>query len=292
MAKQSPYERITETIIERMEQGDIPWRKPWAASAGMPRNIRGTAYRGINVWLLASLGYASPTFLTFKQAKQKGGSVRKGEKGCPVVFWKQLEITDKESGEAKRIPMVRGYTVFNVAQCDFVADPHAPEETERPSIPPIEVADKLVANYASAPDVQHGGGRACYSPVQDSVRMPERDSFETSEFYYSVLFHELGHSTGHRTRLARDGVTNHAAFGDHTYAREELVAEFTASYLCGVAGIERRETIDNTAAYLQSWTRKLRQDSKALVTAASQAQRAADWIQARRFERADKGESA
>ncbi len=287
MEKRTTYERITDTILARMEQGDIPWRKPWAAASGMPRNIRGTAYRGINVWLLASLGYGSPTFLTYKQAQAKGGNVRKGEKGCPVIFWKQLQITDKDTGKAKRIPMLRGYTVFNVAQCDGVDDPNAPDESERAAIDPIEIAEKLVANYATAPSMTHGGGRACYSPALDSVTMPERDAFESSEFYYSVLFHELGHSTGHRTRLARDGVTNHGAFGDHRYAREELVAEFTASYLCGAAGIERRETLENSAAYLQTWTRKLRQDPKALIAAAGQAQRAADWIQGRRFERGE-----
>lgn len=282
--KQTVYERITATILARMEEGDIPWRRTWSPEAGMPRNIRGTNYRGINVFLLGSLGYESPTFLTFKQAQAKGGCVRKGEKGCPVVFWKWLDKADKETGEQKRIPLLRGYTVFNVAQCDEVADPFGIDEDTRPTIDPIEVCEKMVESYAGAPSVEHGGGRACYSPLTDGVRMPSRDSFESSEAYYSTLFHELGHSTGHHTRLKRDGVTNHASFGNHSYAKEELVAEFCASFLCGVAGIARPETVDNSAAYLQSWMRALRKDPKLLVQGAAAAQRAADWIQGKRYE--------
>lgn len=268
-----------------MDKGVIPWRRPWSAESGMPINIRGTGYRGINVWLLASLGYESPTFLTFKQARAAGGSVRKGEKGCPVVFWKQLNIEDKATGEARRIPMLRGYTVFNVAQCDGVEDPAASDLTPKRSINPIESAEKIAANYSGAPNISHGGGRAFYNPATDSVTLPERDSFDESEFYYATMFHEYAHSTGHRNRLARDGVTNHASFGDHRYAREELVAEFTSSYLCGVAGIEKRETIENSAAYLQGWRAAIKRDPKALVTAAAQAQRAADWIQGTRYEK-------
>ena len=288
MPKLDTYQKITDAILDRMDQGEIPWRQPWSAEAGMPKNIRGTHYRGINVWILSSLGYQSPTFLTYKQAQAQGGNVRKGERGAPVIFWKQINVKDRETGDPKRVPLLRGYTVFNVSQCDGVEDPHKPGEDTRPTIDPIEVAEKITANYAGSPEINYGGGRACYAPISDAVSMPARDSFESSEFFYSVPFHELGHSTGHRSRLARDGVTNHAAFGRHEYAREELVAEFTASYLCGAAGIEQRETLENSAAYLQSWAGVLRRDPKALIAGAAQAQRAADWIQGRRFE---KGES-
>ena len=288
------YERITEALIERIEAGDIPWRKPWNAEHGMPLRWSGAPYRGINIWMLASRGFTSPTWLTFKQARKAGGSVRKGEKGTPVVFWKRIEKRDADTDQLRHIPVLKGFTVFNIGQCEGVDDPNAEQIKQAAPIDTDATCEAIVANYKGTPRVATGGGRACYSPALDIVSLPDRNAFESTGSYYSTLFHELAHSTGHRTRLKRDGICNHAAFGDHRYSREELVAEFAASFLCGVAGIAEREpdTETNSVAYLQGWVKKLRQNPKELVTAAAQAQRAVDWIQGKRYEKGEAEEQA
>jgi antirestriction protein ArdC len=279
------YQIVTDRILTMLDNGVAPWRKPWkGGAAGVPSNhATGYAYRGVNVFLLAAAGYAVPRFLTFKQALALGGCVRKGEHGLPVIFWKQTTYKDKasETGERKGF-ILRYYTVFNVAQCDGV-ETDAPSMPVLPSIPPIEAADAIVEGYAPrGPRIVHDfSARACYRPGEDCVNMPLRDQFNGSAEYYSTLFHELGHSTGHESRLARLEPTS---FGSHAYSREELVAEFTAAFLCGTAGIEAA-TLENSAAYLAGWAHKLRQPSNAqwVVTAAAQAQKAADLILGRDF---------
>jgi antirestriction protein ArdC len=269
------YEVITARIVEKLEQGTVPWRRPWSVETGAPRNIRGTLYRGINVFLLGCQAYESPYWLTFNQARELGGSVRRGERGSPVVFWKWLEKIDSATGQKERIPLLRYYTVFNAAQCEAVPIPRLeqPAATHRP----IEECERVVQGYEGGPAVHHGGGIACYSPMADRVSMPKPESFASPEAYYSTLLHELSHSTGHRSRLAREGVIDPKRFGSHAYSREELVAEMSAAFLAGRCGIETR-TLDNSASYLASWLRVLRGDSRLVVIAAGQAQKAADWI--------------
>jgi antirestriction protein ArdC len=276
------YEIVTERIVTLLNQGTIPWQKPWTTGGKnlLPRNlVSGKAYRGVNVFLLHAMNYSSPYWLTFKQAQQLGGNVRKGEKACPVVFWKWLEGTDEKTGEKKRIPFLRYYSAFNATQCEGIEFPK-PEATARQHNP-IETAEKIVANMPKLPPVQHGGDRAAYSPALDLVLMPAPETFRTGEHYYSVLLHELTHATGHQSRLNRKGVAGSegewSAFGSTPYAKEELVAEMGAAFLCGHAGIVER-TIDDSAAYIAGWLERLKEDNRLIVQAAAQAQKAADYI--------------
>jgi len=267
------YDHITERIVDLLNQGTVPWHKPWKARTGLPRNlISKKPYRGINVFLLLSMCYESPHWLTFRQAIQLGGSVKKGEKSCPVVFWKQTTIEDKESGEPQKIPLLRVYHVFNVAQCDGIQDTPT-EETSDVVTRPAE----MVANMPHPPFIKHGMVRAYYLPSDDIVGMPARERFDGEAGYYATLFHELVHSTGHETRLNRSGITERNGFGSNPYCKEELVAEIGAAFLCGHAEIVER-TIDNSAAYLQNWLEQLRNDKTLIVQAAAQAQKAADFI--------------
>jgi antirestriction protein ArdC len=279
------YDQITERIIATLEMGTIPWRKPWTVQTGWPRNlVSKKSYRGINTLLLHAMNYESPFWLTFRQALELGGNVRTGEKSCPVVFWKQLAIEDKETGETDKIPMLRFYSVFNVAQCDGLKNIPAPMETGTATKP-----YEIIAALPQRPDIKHGMAKAFYSPSADSVAMPNRERFETEASYFSVLFHELIHSTGHTSRLNRPTLTESAGFGSDPYCKEELIAEMGAAFLCGQAGIAE-QTLDNSAAYVQNWLAALQNDKKLIVRAAGQAQRAADFILGTRFE-ADKAGS-
>src|SRR5262245_50938590 len=280
--KDSVYQVITDRVMALREQGTVPWQKPWSGQEQAPRNlVSRKAYRGVNVFLLHALGYESPFWLSFKQAQELGGHVRKGEKSCPVVFWKWLDVEGKqdEQGKAKRVPLLRYYSVFNVAQCDGITAP-AIDGTRREHNP-IEAAEQIVASMPKRPTIQHKWQLAFYSPDGDYVGMPEPELFNTHEDYYSVLFHELTHATGHESRLNRKGASGSdglwSAFGSTPYAREELVAEMGAAFLCGHAGIVER-TIENSAAYVSSWLERLRNDVRLVVTAAAQAQKAADLI--------------
>ncbi len=291
----TPYDVITDRVNEKLEAGTIPWEKPWHGQAGMPKNLTsGKTYRGINPFLLHCLGYESPYFLTFQQCKERGGSVRKGERGCPVVFWKWFSPKNQPSPDnpdymfSRRdengrvlVPMLRYYTVFNVAQCDGVDAPalDIPEREHNP----IETAETMVAGMRNAPTVRTHQRAASYEPVTDTVNMPRSEVFTSGEAYYSVLFHELTHSTGHTSRLNRKGITEEIRFGSSNYGKEELVAEMGSAFLCGETGILDR-CIDRSAAYVEGWLKGLKNDRKLVVIAAAQAQKAADYILGRTFE--------
>lgn len=285
MQDSSVYQIITERVIALLKQGTVPWHQPWSGGGQAPQNlISRKPYRGVNVFLLHSLGYGSPFWLTFKQAQGLGGHVRKGERACPVVFWKWLDVereTDA-SGKTKRVPMLRYYSVFNVTQCSGIPSERIPATSDGTrQHEPIAQAERIAANMPKRPDVRHGLERAFYSPGQDFVGVPSPERFERPEHYYCVLFHELTHATGHESRLARKGVSGTdgewSAFGSTPYAKEELVAEMGAAFLCGQAGIVER-TIDQSAAYVANWLERLRNDNRLVVTAAAQAQKAADFI--------------
>ena len=218
----------------------------------------------------------------------------KGEHGTPVVFWKWLDVEGErdEQGKSKRVPLLRYYSVFNVAQCDGI---DAPQAASTPRLhTPIEAAERIVASMPLRPTISHGGERACYSPALDLVKMPEASTFKSAEDYHNVLFHELTHATGHESRLNRKGVSGSdgewSAFGSTPYAREELVAEMGAAFLCGQAGIVER-TLDNSAAYVAGWLERLRNDARLVVTAAAQAQKAADYVLGVRHEASSEGSS-
>ncbi|HXR46705.1 MAG TPA: zincin-like metallopeptidase domain-containing protein [Candidatus Limnocylindrales bacterium] len=274
------YERITERIIGLLEQGTVPWHKPWRVKTSLPRNlITQKPYRGINVFLLMAMSYESPYWLTCRQANRLGGRVRKGEKACPIVFWKRMETEDTETAEQrKKPPLLRLYYVFNVAQCEGLKDAPAVENGSFASAKPAEI----VAKMPESPAIKHGMAKAFYSPSDDCVGMPERERFNGEASYYATLFHELVHSTGHEKRLKRVSITERNGFGSDPYCKEELIAELGSAFLCGYADIVDR-TIDNSASYLEGWLKQLQNDRTLIVSAAAQAQKAADFILGRTF---------
>lgn len=278
------YQVITDQIIEAMEKGVCPWKKPWKSIGGFPRNIRGRHYRGINAFLLALQsdfnGWEQPLFLTFRQAKELGGKVRKGEKSTMVVFWKVFVPKEYAANpdacppEDKRW-MLRYYRVFNVAQVDGLPPQTVPQIVENDHSP-IEACEEIVENMPKRPKIRTSSSRASYSPALDRVQVPALGAFDSPEAYHSTLFHELTHATGHDTRLSRNGAFE-GNFGSEPYAKEELVAELGAAFLCARAGIAPA-TMENSAAYIAGWLRKLREDKTLIVSAASAAQKAADFI--------------
>ena len=268
------YDRITERIVSLLEQGIVPWHKPWQVATGLPRNlVTQKPYGGINTFLLMSMGYESPHWLTFRQAIQLGGTVKKGEKSCPVVFWKPMEVTDTESGETEKIPFLRLYHVFNAIQCEGLQNVPAPENASFTVSKPAEI----VAKMPQPPAVKHGMMQAFYSPTNDTVGMPAPRRFDSEDDYHATFFHELVHSTGHEKRLKRQSITERNGYGSDPYCKEELIAELGSAFLCGQSGIVER-TIDSSAAYIQGWVKQLRQDKTLIVYAAAQAQKAADFI--------------
>ncbi len=279
------YSTVNKRITELLEQGTVPWRKPWRSTEG-PRNlISKKPYRGINQFLLNCSPYESDYYLTYNQAKQKGGSVRKGERSTVVIFWKWLDRKDTDSSEGAssaslgsptgKIPLLRYYNVFNLDQVDGIDPPIEDQITT--TFTPIEHAEQIIENMQCKPAIKYGGNRACYSPQLDYIQLPPRDKFKSPEAFYSTAFHELSHATGHATRLARKGILEPSYFGSHDYSQEELVAEFGASMLCAVSRIEQ-STIENSAAYIQNWLKVLKNDKKLLVLAAAQGQKSADYI--------------
>lgn len=275
--KKDVYEIITSRIIEQLEQGRVPWKQPWT-EAGLPQNLVSKRYyRGINTWLLLGLGYAQNYFLTYKQIKDIGATLKKGEKSCPVVFWTWLEPKEDEPTDSKGKPMLRYYTVFNIAQCDGIPESMIPQlETERNN-DPIEICEQIVLNMQKKPDIKHKENRAYYHPLLDYVNMPKLKSFKNSVSYYDTLFHELVHATGHLSRLNRSELTEMKSLGGDAYSMEELVAEIGACYLCSHAGILHQE-FDNNIAYIQAWLSKLKNDKKCIIYAAAKSQKAVDFI--------------
>jgi len=274
----SVYQIVTDQIIKRLESGIVPWRKPWRTES--PCNLlSGKPYRGINPFLLAPQGYGSRYWLTLNQANRLGGRIRKGEHSSIVTFWnvgKEKIVRDADGKDRKSKPfLLRFYRVFNIEQTEGIAEKLGLGNAS-PRVASIEQCEAIV-NGMPNPPKREQSDRAWYRPFTDSVGMPSKSLFNSAEEYYSTLFHELTHSTGHASRIGRDGIETLNSFGSESYSKEELVAELGAAMLCGVTGISPA-TILNSAAYLQSWINRLRGDSKLLVSAASAAQKAADYI--------------
>ncbi len=270
------YTIITDRIVSMLESGTCPWRRPWNRLNAYPQNyISRRSYHGLNFLILAMIGYELPYFLTYNQTQEMGGNVKKGEKGMPIVFWQLLKSKDQKDakGEPKKIPLLRYYTVFNASQIEGIEFPKVESRTGA-EFNPIAQAEAVVSNWRQAPEIRHGFSQASYSPGSDVIQMPSPGSFDNPQAYYSTLFHEMGHATGHASRLARK-IDNR--FGTPDYSREELVAEMTAAFLCAHCGIDNTTT-DQTAAYLASWIKALKGDPKLVVQAASQAQKAANLI--------------
>lgn len=280
------YARVTSRIIEDLEKGVRPWLKPWSASNAenrihRPLRHNGTPYRGINVLLLwgeaIEKGYAAPIWMTYKQAQELGGQVRKGEHGSLVVYADRYTKTESnEQGEEieREIPFMKGYTVFNVEQIEGLPAQYRvkPEKEKREPLPLIEQAEEFFA--ATGAVFRHGGNRAFYAPAADFIQLPPAEAFKDGESYAATKAHELTHWTGHESRLAREFGKR---FGDQAYAFEELVAELGAAFLCADLGITPEPREDH-AAYLAHWLEVLKQDKRAIFSAAAHAQRAADYL--------------
>ena len=276
----TPYSIITDRIIKVLESGTVPWRKPWRGRNSMPCNaVSKRPYHGINLVLLSLSPFTDHRWLTLRQANQLGGHVRSGERASIAVFWKQMVVDEEAEGEKKRsIPFLRYYNVFNAEQCDDLPLPILMDDWHVELNQRIECAEQLIGTMPNPPRILEGGSAACYRPRDDLVRIPKIQDFESPESYYATMFHELGHSTGHESRLNRPGVTGKAEFGSCDYSREELVAELTSAFLCAEIGIDN-STLDQSAGYIHGWLAAFAGDVKAVVVAAGQAQRAADYIQ-------------
>lgn len=275
MSKPNVYEVVTDRIITAMENGIVPWRKPWTGAGGPTSLSSGKPYRGINNLILSvvatSEGYELPLWGTYKQAQALGGNVRKGEKGTPVVLWKPVEKTNDE-GEEESFLIARYFTVFNVAQMDGIEIP-AKFLTKREPVEVLEGVTQALA-YDGGPTVRHlRQDRAFYTPATDTITLPDLDQFRSPEAYAETALHEVIHSTGHKSRLDRK-IEN--TFGCESYAKEELVAEIGAAMLATVLGIEVE--YEQHAAYLSSWLKVLKEDRRMLVKAAQQAQKAVDRV--------------
>lgn len=287
--KKDIYQTITNRIIADLEKGVRPWMKPWSVANGagrisLPLRANGIPYRGINILMLWSQaiekGYASPHWMTFKQAKELGAFVRKGEQASEVVYASTLSRTetDAHTGEEseRNIPFLKSYAVFNAEQIDGLPETFLslPAKTLDP-MQRIERAEAFVR--ATGADIRHGGGKAYYHVAEDRVQMPLFETFVDAESYYATVAHELTHWTRHKTRLDRE--FGRKRWGDEGYATEELVAELGAAFLC--ADLELTpEVRDDHASYIANWLTVLKNDKRAIFTAAGYAQKAADYLMA------------
>ena len=286
--KKDVYTRVTNRIIADLEKGVRSWLKPWSAahpagSITRPLRHNGTPYRGVNVVLLwgeaQEKGYSAPIWMTYKQASELGGQVRKGEHGSLVVYANRITRTEtnaKGEDTEREIPFMKGYTVFCVEQIDGLPLHYYPQPVDPlPLSQRIEGAENFMA--ATGATIRYGGDRAYYAPGLDVVQLPPFAAFRDAESFYATACHELCHWSGAKHRLDRS--FNAKRFGDHGYAREELVAELGAAFLCADLGITP-EIRDDHAAYLSHWLKVLREDKRAIFSAAAHAQRAADFLQA------------
>ncbi len=286
-ARIDPYQLVTDTILAHLERGVVPWRCPWNRSTGRPRNFHtGHEYQGANVLLLGLLHFPSPWWMTFRQAQERGGSVRKGEHGALVIKWgrHQKAVKNGDGTEEKKTTFyLKSYRVFNATQVDGIEFPSAEGGPQLDASQRIARAEEITAQMPRPPTVQEGKTtQACYRRSTDTVQMPAFACFETPEAFHLTLFHELIHATGHESRLARKGVIEHDGFGGKTYSQEELVAEMGSAFLGMEAGIVRDQH-EQAAAYLKAWLDVLREQEhqRWIVQAANQAGRAADFILSR-----------
>jgi len=286
------YALVNEKIIAQLDKGMVPWRKPWT-NGGQPQNfITKRPYHGINLVLLAMAGFEHNQFLTFNQLKQIGGKVKKGEKGHLIVFWEPAKQQPGEAAaqteapaEEKKKGILQYYYVFNIAQCENIPEKYLPAAREAVELPSCEAT---ISAMPQCPQIRHKEQSAFYDPKNDYVNMPKKRSFKSDASYYSTLFHELVHSTGHESRLSRATLTQMAEFGSEPYSQEELVAEMGTCYLQSHAGIT--EEFESSAAYIQGWLSKLKNDRLFIFQAASAAQKAVNFILNLKPEHTEKGE--
>lgn len=261
---------ITDIIIKKLEQGEIPWFKPWKTGQAV-NHITGRPYSGINRLLLDKGEY-----LTFKQVQDLGGKIKKGSKSSIVVFYKSYDVEDEETeDELKTVRVLRYYRVFSLSDIEGIE----PKWTELMDNKEIATCESVIDEYVAKSGIKFEStfsDRAYYSPSDDMVNVPLINQFESSEHYYSTVFHELAHSTGHKSRLDRLDKTAH--FGNEEYSREELVAEITSAMLCDYTGINSSELLDNSTAYIQSWLKALKNDKHMVLYAGAKAEQAYNMI--------------
>lgn len=290
--KRDIYQELTDRIIAKLEAGVKPWQPNWSRY-GLARNARtGHIYTGINAFILNLFcEHPIPYYMSFKQAKAMGGKIKKGAKAERVYFYKsyykdesgkninaeQAQTINEMGGETQRIAFLKFYHVFNVADVEGV-EVETPEITLTPH-ERIAACEAVVAGYQNSPELVHeNADQAYYAPSSDKLNMPQLEQFKTPEAYYLTLFHEMTHSTGHESRLNREGITKPAKFKSERYSREELIAEMGAAFLAGHTGIDGDDEIDNSAAYLEGWLKVLKEDNKLIFKAAADAQKAVNYI--------------
>ena len=267
------YNTITERIISALEQGTIPWKKPWSGGTGCISYSTGKPYSLLNHILLGGI---SGEYITFNQCVYAGGHVRKGEKSKTVVFWKPFEVTDPDTGEVETHFYLRHYSVFHISQTEGIKPRW---NVARSDLKPDTVAEGVIQDYVGRSGVRFNtteSSEAFYRPLTDEVVVPCISQYQEVAEYYSTSFHELTHSTGHSSRLNR--IANTAAFGSQDYSKEELVAELGSAYLVNYCGLETKGSFNNSAAYIQGWLKALKDDKRLLVSAAGAAEKAVEFI--------------
>lgn len=268
------YEKITNQIIEAIESGNLKWMKSW--SGGLPSSfVSKKSYRGVNAFMCQlhrfRNDFNSTKFLTFNQVKALGGHVKKDAKSIPIIYYMMREVKEEVDGEmvTKTFPMMKSYNVFNIEQTTI-------KDTEKvKDFNNITECDKIIKGYKNKPKFNIGS--PSYNPKTDIINMPNKNDFNSEEEYYSTTFHEMVHSTGHETRLNREGIIGTIAFGSEIYSQEELIAELGSCFLCGHARIEK-STINNSSAYIQSWLKNLKSDKRFIFRAMTKAQKSIDLI--------------
>lgn len=285
------YTEITNKIVKELENGIVPWQKPWqnATAIGAISHTSGKPYSILNQMLL---GMRAGEWLTYKQIQKEGGKVKAGERSSMVVFWSFTDVVKKETETdengneievekvVKRYPILKGYNVFHIDQCEGI-EPKFANKVKLNEHEPIAAAEEIVNNYVERENLKleiKNTNRAFYVPALDRVEVPELAQYEIEEEYYSTLFHELAHSTGHAKRLNRDTLTKLAAFGSEDYSKEELVAEMSAAFACQIAGLNCEKAFNNSVGYIQGWLKALKDDKRLLVAAATKAEQAINYM--------------
>lgn len=281
------YDQITNQIVKQMENGIVPWQKPWEHGTfmGCISHTSGKPYSLLNQWLLNG---KAGEWLTYKQIQAEGGRVKAGEKASTVVFWKYLDKVEKQEDEngneievvTGKFPILKGYAVFHIDQTEGIK-PKYENKAKRYEHEACEEAEKVIANYVERDGLKlfiEDSDRAYYRPSTDEVHVPIMQQYKVREEYYSTTFHELTHSTGHAKRLNRRELAEMSFFGDENYSKEELTAEIGAAFLCQTVGLQCEKAFENSVAYLQGWLRALKNDKKLIVAAAARAEAAVNYI--------------
>lgn len=265
------YQMITDRIIAQLEAGTVPWHRPWKTSSGAISRSTGRPYSVLNQLLLPLEG----EYVTFRQAAEEGHPVKKGEKASAVFFFKFIESEDKDTGEKKTIPLLKYYSVFHISQCPGMKPRFTVSEGQQNDLQPDERAEQILNNYIGRYGVtlrKERSNKAYYSPASDTIVVPELNQYSELSEFYSTIFHEAVHSTGHKSRLNR--ISDVARFGSESYSREEMCAELGSSYLINIAGLETASSFRNSAAYINGWLSAIKGDKRFIISAAGQAEKA------------------